>query len=348
MVLGLLLGGFLLWFLFKDTDWAKVRVALAEANWFWVFIAFVGVFLSFFTRTQRWGYIVRTAGPVSYRTLFNATQIGFLANYTLPGRVGEVVRALVLARSRKLPFSKCMAFVALDRVTDLAGLFITLVVSVVAFRPDKPITLPVGIDIPEWAHPLLDPQVIRQGAMMTAGVMGAFVAMLAVLYTNQWLFLRISDAIIGLVSKRLAGRVHDMVVHFAEGLHVFRSASDMLLALLWSLFTWTLAGLSFIAMFAAFSLELPWYAPFFILAMLSIAISFPGTPGFIGQYHIGIMLPLVILAPTIPNDTASAIAILVHLLNLAAVGIAGVYSLNDERVGLLGLQREAEAEQQQA
>jgi uncharacterized membrane protein YbhN (UPF0104 family) len=342
IIAGLLLGAFLVWFLFRETDWAKVYELVLASDWRWLVAAFAAVMVSFGTRSQRWAYIVRAAKPVPFRTLFNATQIGFLGNYTLPARAGELIRALVLSRRERIPFTKCVAFVALDRVTDLFGLLAVMVVTIVAFRPEHAVVLPPGMELPDWARPLLEPDKLRVAAEVTGGVIALIVGALVVLYLNQPLALRVCGGIVGLVSKRLAARANEMLSHFAEGLHVFRSARDIALALLWSSFTWGLALVCFEAVFAAFHLDAPWYASSMVLAVMSVAISLPGAPGFIGQYHVGIMLPLFIMLPGLSLETASAVAILAHLINLAGVVIAGVYSLHSEHIGLLELQHESE------
>ena len=342
IIVGLLLGVFLVWFVFRGTNWSKVGGAIAGAHWGWLLVSFLAVMASFFTRTQRWSYIVRTAKPVPFRTLFNATQIGFLANFTLPARAGEVIRALVLGRKEQIPFSKCMAFVALDRVTDFFGLFAVLVVTIIFFHPAEAVKLPAGMEIPGWAQPLLEPNNIRLGAEFTFLLLAGFVAVLVLIYANQALAVRLCHAVVGLVSKKLAIWLGEMIVQFAEGLHVFRSGRDMAMAIGWSLLTWTLSGFCYWAIVLAFGLSAPWYAPCVILALLSIAITLPGAPGFIGQFHIGIILPLVLVVPGIDKDTASAVAILSHLINLGAVVMVGIYALHQEHLGLLSLQQESE------
>lgn len=342
IVVGFLLGIFLVWYLFRDIDLYKVGKHFANANWGWLFAAFVAIFLSFFTRTQRWGFIVRTAKPVSFGTLFNATQIGFLANYSLPARAGEVIRALVLSRRAQIPFSKCFAFVALDRVTDLFGLMATLLMTILFYHPTGTVILPEGMILPEFAKPLLEADKIRSGAELTGLALSVLIAGFVLLYVKQAFAVRTCRAVVGVFSEKLANKACEMLSHFAEGMHVFRSFRDMAQSIFWSLATWALAAVSFYFIFAAFGLNAPWYAMFVVLAVLAIAISLPGAPGFIGQYHIGVMLPLYMLVPGIPQDTAGAVAIMGHLLNLLGVVIVGIYALQSEHVGLLALQHEGE------
>ena len=99
-IIGLAIGIGLLWFLFRDTNPAEIRDALRGVSPVWLCISLAFIVLGFFTRVQRWSYIVRTAKFVSFRHMFSATQIGFMANFVLPARLGEVVRAVVVRTTR--------------------------------------------------------------------------------------------------------------------------------------------------------------------------------------------------------------------------------------------------------
>ena len=105
-VVGLVLGVLMVWLLFRSTNWEEVGHALSGANFWLLALSLVPVFLAHPARVRRWGFIVRAVYPATFREMFSATQIGFLANFVLPGRAGEAVRALVLTRLTRVPFSK--------------------------------------------------------------------------------------------------------------------------------------------------------------------------------------------------------------------------------------------------
>ncbi|MBI5091540.1 MAG: flippase-like domain-containing protein [Candidatus Hydrogenedentes bacterium] len=97
---GVLIGVALVYFAFKDTNWGEVFASIRHVSPGWLVISICIAVASFFTRAQRWAYIVRVAQPVSFRHLFSATQIGFLVNFTIPVRLGELVRALCRSHCR--------------------------------------------------------------------------------------------------------------------------------------------------------------------------------------------------------------------------------------------------------
>jgi len=337
--IGLLIGIGLLWLLFRGADWSAVWAEIRGASPGWLTLATGLIVLSFFARIQRWTYIVRAAKPVSFRHMFSATQIGFLANFTLPGRIGEVIRALVLGRLARLPFSKCFAMVALDRVTDLIGLLAVILVNVLTFSPrditirektlglSKPFTLTTGQ--------------VRWFELLAVLFLVVSVSALVLLYLKRDLVLWTIDACVGLLSKRLAARLHAFGEHFADGLHIFRSGTDMAKSIGFSLLTWGVCIVALLTFLRAFYIDCPWYTAFLIEMALAICISAPGAPGMIGQFQLGIVVGLVMAAPDVDDSKAKALSLVIYVLNLVPVVAVGMFCLFWERFGFLELSRES-------
>ncbi|HOH29146.1 MAG TPA: lysylphosphatidylglycerol synthase transmembrane domain-containing protein, partial [Candidatus Hydrogenedentes bacterium] len=216
ILLGLIIGVFLMWFLFRDTDWGEVWKALRDANLAWLLLGMVFILLGFLVRIWRWSYIVNPVTPVSFWHLFSATQIGFLGNFVLPARIGEVIRALTLSRSQNIPFPKTVAFVALDRLTDLFGLVAVFLVSLLVFNPTEDVYLPE--EFRNLYSGAISREMIRGTVSMLTVVMLSGVVLLVILFAKKNLFLALSDAILGRISKKLATFVHRLFEHFAEGM----------------------------------------------------------------------------------------------------------------------------------
>jgi uncharacterized membrane protein YbhN (UPF0104 family) len=269
---------------------------------------------------------------------------------------------------------KCMAFVALDRVTDLFGLIFVMLVAGIGYRPAERIILPQGMVVPDWAEGLLEPAVIRSTAAAVtlglSGVVGGFV----LLYVSQAWTLRVAGRVLGALNglltplaafpvrvlavpvgavsggaggrlKRLAGRVAaadfaamgvDFLRHFAEGLHIFRSWRDMALSIGWSIVTWQLAAIFYFCVIQAFGLGWPWYTAYVVTSTLSIAIALPGAPGFIGQFHFGIVAGLILCHSGVDYNAAKAAGIAAHLINVVCVAAVGLYFMYREQGAIRG------------
>ncbi|MCP4644980.1 MAG: flippase-like domain-containing protein [bacterium] len=341
MAAALLVGVALVWLLFKDMDWAEFWQAIRGAHVGWLLLAQVPVWMSFFVRIQRWSYVVRATDPdVSFRSMFSATQVAFLANFTIGMRSGEFVRPLLLSRLSKVSFSKAFAMNTLDRVNDLIGMVVVILVASAAFHPKGDLTLPAGV-LGNADAITLPGNFIRSGAVGTLVSMSGIVAVLVMLYINKQLALRLADGILGRISTRLSHWACGLLEQFAEGLHVFRSIGDMAKSIFFSLVTWGTFLVSAAFIFEAFDLDYPWYTVFVMQSLLALAVSIPGPPGMMGQFHLPFILALVVVAGT-PAETARAVAVVAHLLNLLPVVLAGGYCLFRENVSLVALTRESE------
>lgn len=340
-IIGLAIGVVLIWFLFRDTNWTQVGEAIKEVHLGWLLLAHVPLILSMVFRIIRWKYIVNSATPTTIRNLASATQIGFLANFTLPGRIGEAIRALVLTRLTQVPFSKTFAYVALDRVTDLFGLIAVMLVAIFAYQPIADVVIPAAT----FGTPndiTFPASLYRSGAASMGIIMFAIIASFIMLYVKKDFFIGLVEKVAGLISKKLATLGVHILSHFAEGLHVFKSPRDMFLAIFFSLLTWLMPIMIFWATIEAFHIDAPWYTPFVMQSILSVFIAIPGAPGFVGQYHVPVVITLVMIVPNINIDHAKAFAIINHLIQLPPIIITGVYFLVTDDFNITALASEGE------
>lgn len=340
IVTGIIIGALLMWYLFKDTDWHEISQILRAAKVRWLVLGLLIILLSFVIRVWRWGYIVNPVVPVPFWHLFSATQIGFMANFILPARAGEVVRALVLTRSRNIPFPKTMAFVAVDRATDLFGLLVVFLITLFAFHPTQAVYLPEDLRN-LYAGPISQGMIRGAVLSMTAALVG-IVGMMMMLIVCKTFILKVSDAILGRISNRLAEFARNLFEHFTEGMQVLTSYKDLAKATAVSLLLWVTFGLVQVCIYMAFDLDVPWYTPFVILSVLAVFISIPGPPGFIGPFHAGVVGGLILANPDVNINAARAMAIVGHLFNLIPIVIIGVICLSFERLELLELSRQSE------
>jgi len=323
----LALGAGILGWMLCAVEWEAFARALAQARWPWFVACLAALFASFFTRILRWRYAVRAVKPeATFRQMFSATQIGFLVNFILPARLGEVARAAALGRLARIPFAQGMALAALDRVLDLIGLLATMLVALAAFTPRGDLRVP-GSVVGAEADIVIPEGLMRAGAAGFAAVALAAIMALVLIFARLDWFLRINGWTFGLVSRRFHAWIERQARLFADGLRVFRRAGDLLKSVGFSLLTWGLfvAGNAFLG--AAFAIPWPWHGPFVMLAGIALFISIPGAPGFVGEFHLAVVASLKLLVPELDYSIAMAVAVVLHLANLfLAVGL-GVFAL---------------------
>jgi uncharacterized protein (TIRG00374 family) len=119
----------LLYLGFKDISLSEILTALKDVN-IWVPIAFIfGTFLQFFIRAYRWGILLRPyKSHIPVITLYNFTVIGYMLNL-LPGRVGELAKAFMLAKEEKIDKGVGLASVFLERLIDFLMIVVFFLIS---------------------------------------------------------------------------------------------------------------------------------------------------------------------------------------------------------------------------
>lgn len=339
---GILIGGVLLWLVFRGTHWEKVLESIRGASVPWLIGTQFCFLTIFFTRALRWGCIVRTTGQASFRALFSATQIAYLVNHTVSGRLGELVRPFVLSRLAPLRFMTAFATVVADRVTDVIAMLSFLLLALIAFNPEGDILIPAatfGTDDALVFHTSLFRQVTYLSALFLAAVLIGLV----LVFRYGALLAHLAGVAIAPISQTLAARSSQFIGHFARGLEVLRRPADAAKALLYTVVTWGLLALGSVCNLEAFHVDYPWFMPFLMTAFIAVFTSIPGPPGRLGQFHLPLVVCLVMVIPNIDVDHAKAFAIVAHLLGLLPVIVVGVYCLAREQFNLFAVVRDSVA-----
>jgi uncharacterized membrane protein YbhN (UPF0104 family) len=333
VVLGTLVGGALLYVVFRDTDWSTVGHAVANMSLPWFFAAQVVGWASYFTRAQRWRSIVNASCRVPYRPVWSATQVGQLFNLTPIPRIGELVRVFVLSRLTPVSFSRSFSTATLDRVTDFLALLALILLSLLAFPTHQDITVPgeyLGVQ-GDLTIPLL---AVRTGAVMLGSMVGVGLIGLIVLYARRRWLVGLLHQIVHPFSPSLAQVACRFFDEFGEGLHVFRSARDLAATLFWAAVTWVLMVLTVEFVLLAFHLPHPWYASSLMTALVATLLMVNVAPGFVGQFHLAIIAAIVLTSPETSPAEAKAVAIVAHLCALYPTIILGVWALSREHLRL--------------
>jgi uncharacterized protein (TIRG00374 family) len=116
---------------YKDQDISRLKSILTnDVNYFWVVVSLLLGLISHISRTIRWNLIIEPLGhkPGVVNT-FLAVMVGYLMNLALP-RMGEISRCGVLARYEKIPFTKLVGTVVLERLIDVIMLLLFLLIVV--------------------------------------------------------------------------------------------------------------------------------------------------------------------------------------------------------------------------
>ena len=132
-VLGLALGVLLMWLSMRGIEIDKVKEGFRNAQYGWVAVGLVIALLSHWYRAVRWRLLIEAAGHKSNTwNLFCSIMVSYLVNQAT-GRLGEVARATMTAKSEKIPLPVSFGTMVTDRVFDVIALGL-LVLGVFAFQ----------------------------------------------------------------------------------------------------------------------------------------------------------------------------------------------------------------------
>ena len=133
----------LLWFSFRDVEWASFAAVLKECHWGYVALSMAAGSFAFLLRALRWRRLLMPIDDsISTLTTFNGVNIGMISNFVFP-RIGEFVRCGVITRrsapvdpehpdKKKASYDKVLGTVVLERSWELLVMLLLLAVVVVA------------------------------------------------------------------------------------------------------------------------------------------------------------------------------------------------------------------------
>lgn len=118
IVLPLVLGVLILYFLFRNNDFNEIWAILKDANWGILLFSLLFGLLGNTVRGYRWKLLIEPLGYTpKVSNLVFAIYGNYAVNFAIP-RAGEVWRCGIIAKEEKIPFTKLIGTMILDRVLD--------------------------------------------------------------------------------------------------------------------------------------------------------------------------------------------------------------------------------------
>ena len=298
-------------------DVQQAQVALAQTAWWTfgpMFMCYVGAHAF---RTLRLGSLL--GANVPFFPLFAINSIGFLAINVIPLRLGEFVRPALLKERHNVPFGKALAAIVMERLLDMAMLFVMLVgLTFVVQLPTEGLMVS-GVDVVAAGQRLAG-LVVLLGAVMGG------------------LLVVIGEPAIALLDRiPVVGRLSGFARRFREGMQgLLRSPSRLAAVVVYTVSLWglTLVGIgTFMWGFPGIpsSIEAVWTT---WSVTLSGMTALP-TPGFFGGYELFCTAALLLLG--VERSLAATFAITLHLGQFVFTSGLGGYYVAKEGLGLSSL-----------
>ena len=126
-LIGLLVAGGLLWYVFHDWELDFIVSRLDQVNYSWVFLSVFLSIISHVIRAYRWNLLLSPLGYTHLTTFrtFLAVMIGYFVNLLAP-RAGEITRCSIMKKNDNVNMSVSLGSVVAERIVDLMGLVVVI------------------------------------------------------------------------------------------------------------------------------------------------------------------------------------------------------------------------------
>ncbi|MBI5586511.1 MAG: flippase-like domain-containing protein [Deltaproteobacteria bacterium] len=324
--IGLALSVLFLYLFLRKVDLLELWRAFHSVNYLYTVPIMAANVFSIWLRAVRWRRLLDPIKKIALTALFNTTAIGFMANNLFPARIGELVRAFVLAEKARISKTASLATIVVERLFDGFTILLLLLV-VLLFLP-----------FPEQSASGLTPRQIK--------MVGLFGLLFSTLVLTALVLLRFhnqpTNRFIGWCLKplpvRLAERIRGLIVSFVSGLEILRRGKDIFIVKLYSLALWGVLSLSVYLLFIGFNFPLTLLEAFFLEIVLIFGVSIPSAPGFIGTWHWACAAGLMYLG--IEPNLAQTFAIINWLCYFVPITLLGLLVLWREGMSLKTIQSE--------
>lgn len=306
----------LLYWVLRDVSLATVLQHLRAARPWPLALAVVLATATFGIRVVRWRILLRgeSGAAVSWTALWHATAMGFMANNTLPLRLGELFRTYAASRLARVPLTTALSSIAVERALDAIVLVGLLVVALIrAGLPGDTVVYGARLDV-----------VVQRTTIIALGI---FVGALVVI-----LFPRFAERLVRVVVpvRSLADRLIGLIEGLRVGFGALKSPSRLAGAVAWSLVHWLLNATAFYVAFSAFGIPVGFAGALLMQSILAIAIAAPSTPGYFGVFEAVTAATLLLFG--VPAAVGFAYGITYHIATFVPITLLGLWSL--ARTGL--------------
>lgn len=306
VTLPLILGGGILFWVYRDFDFSTLQSSLSKVGWGWILFALVFETASHVLRGLRWQQTLRPLGasPKAGHCI-NAIFLSYAANLIIP-RLGEVVRCGVLKKSDNIPLAQSFGTVVTERVVDMM-LVVLLILFTLLSQIDifEQFFTQTGTKFDSFSTRLFSPEALIIAICLIAA------AGLAYYLVRTFAFFE---------------KARNMAAGIWKGILSLKNIENIPLFITYTLAIWVGYFLQFYLCFFAFEniAHLSVIAALVIFVAGSVGVMVP-TPNGAGSWHFAVISMMVLYG--IGKAEAGLFALLVYGSQTATLIILGVWAL---------------------
>jgi uncharacterized protein (TIRG00374 family) len=299
LLAGIGLGAGLIVLLLRSVNLDQLGNDFRHVDWLFLVLALGAFAVNLLLKVPRWALLFGEDAP-GFDTMFGAINVGYAVNSLLPARLGDLVRAYWVRDRAGIPMVRTISTIALERVTD----GITVLVLFLVLAPT--VAFPASL----------------RGSALLAGLVfvAALLGMLALAYSSNRenrfsrLLVRLEEGRFGIVGRAIR--------QFAGGLHALNSRRTIALLVFYTAIIWAANALVLWLVIRAFHLDAPFAAGVLGNSVVSLGMTVPSTPGYIGVFDYLVVVTLGLYG--VHKTPALAAALVFHAIAFVPVTIIGI------------------------
>jgi uncharacterized protein (TIRG00374 family) len=329
----LLISLVFLFFFLRSVDWGAVFRYLVGVDVFFFALIVLLVPMHLVTRATRWYFLLRREKKgIRFFHMFAGNAIGFTVTNIFPGRLGEIIKPLYLAKKEGMRKGFVMGTIVIERIFDIFAMCFILGIFLLA----RPLYASIFRINPE-----------ASSSLFFWGKTGVVLAtVLLILCLSLYFFkqrtLRVVSFFLKPIPAEWTRRILSLANEFIEGLKFFHSAWDVVLYAVMSLAVWLGIIFYYWLLFFTFHIQVPFFVlvPYVFLTMVGASIP---TPGMVGGFDYFSKLGMTSLYQLDAN-LAVGMTIVIHTVQIIVTCLIGYAILWKEGLSLFQLKKMGETE----
>jgi uncharacterized protein (TIRG00374 family) len=317
-----------LFFFFRSVEWNEVINYLTDVDLKFFILIIVLVPVHLLTRSFRWRFLlIHEKKDVKFYNMFASVTIGFTVTILFPGRIGEVVRPLYLAKKEKISRGFALGTVVVERIFDMFTMCFLLGIFLLA----KPL----------YAS-FFEGKEETYSNLQLWGIIGValsffFLVIILSLYFFREKALNVISFLLKPLPERVSQKILKAFKGFVQGLKFFHSVGNLLVYILLSFVVWIGIIFYYWLFFFAYKISVPFFLMCPYVFFVLIGASIP-TPGMTGGFHLFSREGLTSLFD-IDTNLAVGMTIIVHAAQVIMTCLLGYVILWKEGISLLQLKK---------
>ncbi len=316
LVSGILIGLVCLFFVFQGVEWSRFQDNLIQADDTFILLAILAFLLKLFFLVKRWQIILHPIRQLPFfRGCFIPYMTGYSANMLMQLHAGEFLRTWLTGSRFSVPKTEVFSLIIYERLIDLAIMALLSLLMIYLTTVQIPLELQTG------------------SIFLFSGVCLVFAAFWAVgRYEN---LSRNLPGLIGLLPKKLQKPLNYWLATLLKTTVSKRSGWNIVQILLHTMFMWLFTFWMIQCLLQAFHIQIPWYAPVFIMVISNLGMMAFSPPAHIGMAHFLYVFSLKLFH--VGAGVALGFAVVTHALIFSIILLIGGYSIHRAEIPLAQL-----------